>query len=98
MFSVEAACADRKLRSAKGLPRGGEELATQAPQLNLPIDFGVAFEGMGGPRQLECPCLSTLGVLLLLPGHSFDREFPGQPPSWTDMSSLQLERQFPFLL
>ena len=37
---MEAACADRKLRSAnKGAARGGEELATQAPNESLPIDF-----------------------------------------------------------
>lgn len=40
---------------------------------------GVAFEGKGWPRQLECLCLSSPGVLLLLPGHSFDRGLPDGP-------------------
>lgn len=45
--------------------------------MNLfPLISGVAFEGEGQPRQLECPCLSSPGVLLLLPGHSFDRGLP----------------------
>lgn len=69
------------------------------PLMNLfPLISGVAFEGKGRPRQLECPCLSSPGLLLLLPGHSFDRGLPDGPRVWTDISSLQLGRQFPFLL
>ena len=50
------------------------------PLMNLsPLISGVAFEGKGQARQLECPCLSSPGVLLLLPGHSFDRGLPDGP-------------------
>lgn len=91
-------------QQTKGLPEVVRS-SPPRPLMNLfPLIFGVAFEGMGQPRQLKCPCLSTPGVLLLLPRHSFDRvggggaAASGQPPSWTDMSSLQLEKQFPFLL
>lgn len=77
---MEAACSDRKLRLAnKGAAGGGRELTTQ-PLMNLfPLISGVSFEGKGRPRQLECPCLSSLGVLLLLPGHSFDTGLPDSP-------------------
>lgn len=48
--------------------------------MNLsPLISGVAFEGKGLPRQLECLRLSSPGVLLLLPGHSFDGGLPDGP-------------------
>lgn len=70
----------QELRLAnKGAAGGGRELTTQ-PLMNLfPLISGVSFEGKGRPRQLECPCLSSLGVLLLLPGHSFDTGLPDSP-------------------
>lgn len=50
------------------------------PLMNLfPLISGVVFEGKGQARPLERPCLSSPGVLLLLPGHSFDRGLPDGP-------------------
>lgn len=53
--------------------------------MNLfPLISGVAFEGKGRPRQLECPCLSSPGMLLLLPGHRFEGCFLDGPQSDRD--------------
>lgn len=66
-------------RLTKGLP---EMVGSSPPRplMNLfPLISGVAFEGEGWPRQLECPRLSSPGVLLPLPGHGFDRGLPDGP-------------------
>ena len=79
---AEAACSDRKLRPAKQRGCLPEVVGSSPPRplMNLlPLISGVAFEGKGRPRQLECPCLSNPGVLLPLPGHSFDRGLPEGP-------------------
>lgn len=81
-FSVEAVM-PQEVQAAltKGLP-AQEVMGSSPPRplMNLvPLISGVAFEGKGQPRQLECLCLSSPGVLLLLPGHCFDRGLPDGP-------------------
>lgn len=76
-FSGEAACSGRKLGLAN---KAGGSSSPPRPLMNpFPLISGVAFEGKGWLRQLECPCLSSLGVLLLFPVHSSDRGLPDSP-------------------
>lgn len=97
-FSVEAACSDRKLRPANKGAAGGGGSATPRPLMNLsPLISGVAFEGQGQRGSSNVHASAVLGFYCFSQDSALTGA-SGWPRGWTDISSLLLERQFPFLL
>lgn len=83
----------------KGLP----EVKRSSPPRTLmnlfPLISGVAFEGMGrdGQGSANVCASAVLGLYCFSQDTALTGDFR-TAPSWTDISSLQMERQFPFLL
>lgn len=79
LFLREGGLFSRKLRPVNKGAAGGVGPTPPRPLMNLfPLISEWPLKG-GMQRQLECLCLSSPGVLLLLPGHSSDRGLPGGP-------------------
>lgn len=66
--------------------------------MNLsPLISGVAFEGQGQQGSSNVHASAVLGFYCFSQDSALTGA-SGWPPGWTDISSLQLERQFPLLL